>query len=143
MLVDSGVRLVKLFLHITPDEQVRRFRDRLINPLKRWKLSYEDFRNRSRWTDYATAIEDMMARTATKAAPWYLIPADNKAYGRIAALRILVDRLGKDVLLEPRPIDPGLLKEAKRALHLSVSDIKRASKPSMRKVKLKRNAQER
>ena len=67
MLVDSGVRLVKLFLHITPEEQVRRFRDRLINPLKRWKLSYEDFRNRSRWTDYATAIEDMMARTATKA----------------------------------------------------------------------------
>jgi hypothetical protein len=75
------------------------------------EASYEDFRNRSRWTDYATAIEDMMARTATKAAPWYLIPADNKAYGRIAALHILVDRLGKDVLLEPRPIDPGLLKE--------------------------------
>jgi len=121
MLVDSGVRLVKLFLHITPDEQVRRFRGRLINPLKRWKLSYEDFRNR--WTDYATAIEDMMARTATKAAPWYLIP---------------VDRLGKDVLLEPRPIDRGLLKGAKQALHLSASDIKRASKPGMRKVK--RNA---
>src|SRR6516164_6602795 len=140
MLVDSGIRLVKLFLHITPDEQVRRFRDRLINPLKRWKLSYEDFRNRARWTDYATAIEDMLARTATKAAPWYLIPADNKAYGRIAALRILVDRLGKDVLLEPRPIDPGLLKEAKRALQLSASEIKRASKPGMRRVKLKRNA---
>src|SRR5262249_12206372 len=52
MLVDSGVRLVKLFLHITPGEQVRRFRDRLINPVKRWKLSYEDFRNRARWSDY-------------------------------------------------------------------------------------------
>jgi hypothetical protein len=131
MLVGSGVRLVKLFLHITPEEQVRRFRDRL------WKLSYEDFRNHARWSDYVAAIEDMMARTTTKAAPWYLIPADNKAYGRIAALRILVDRLGKDVLVEPRPIDPGLLKEAKRALHLSASDIKRASKPGMRKVKLK------
>ena len=63
-------------------------------------------------------------------------------------MRILVDRLGKNVLLEPRPIDPGLLKEAKRALRLSASDIKRASKPGMRKVKvklklkLKRNAQE-
>jgi polyphosphate kinase 2 (PPK2 family) len=139
MLVNSGVRLVKLFLDITPEEQVRRFRERLINPLKRWKLSYEDFRNRACWSDYASAIEDMMARTSTKAAPWYLIPADNKAYGRIAALRILVDRLGKDVPLEPRPIDPGLLKEAKRALHLSASDLKRASKHSMRKVKLKRN----
>jgi polyphosphate kinase 2 (PPK2 family) len=138
MLVDSGIRLVKLFLHITPDEQVRRFRDRLIDPLKRWKLSYEDFRNRARWSDYETAIEDMMAQTATKAAPWYLIPADNKAYGRIAALRILVDRMGKDVSLEPRPIDPGLLKEAKRALGLSASDIRRASQPGKRKAKLKR-----
>jgi polyphosphate kinase 2 PPK2 len=103
--------------------------------LKRWKLSYEDFRNRACWSHYEAAIEDIMARTATKAAPWYLIPADNKAYGRIAALRILVDCLGKDVLLEPRPIDPGLLKEAKRALHLSASDIKRAFKPGMRKVR--------
>src|SRR5271166_1108624 len=99
MLVDSGVRLVKLFLHITPGEQVRRFRDRLINPVKRWKLSYEDFRNRARWSDYETAIEDMMEETATKHASWHLIPTNNKPYGRIAALRILVDRLGKDVPL--------------------------------------------
>jgi hypothetical protein len=63
-----------------------------------------------------------------------------KASGRIAALRILVDRLGKDVLLEPRPIGPGLLKQAKRALHLCASDIKRGSKPGMRKVQLKQNA---
>jgi AMP-polyphosphate phosphotransferase len=59
MLIDSGIRLVKLFLHITPDEQERRFRDRLIDPVKRWKLSYEDFRNRARRLDYETAIEDM------------------------------------------------------------------------------------
>jgi hypothetical protein len=68
-----------------------------------------------------------------------MIPADNKAYGRIAALGILIDRLGKDVSMEPRPIDPGLLKEAKRALHLSASDIRRASQAGKRKVKLKRN----
>src|SRR5450631_560280 len=126
ILVDSGIRLVKLFLHITPDEQVRRFRDRLIDPLKRWKLSYEDFRNRARWSDYATAIEDMMEETATKHAPWHLIPANNKPYGRIVAFRILADRLGKDVSLDPRPIDPGLRKEARRALNLSASDIERA-----------------
>ena len=59
VLTDSGVRLIKLFLHITPDEQVRRFRDRLINPIKRWKLSYEDFRNRARQSDYVVAIEDI------------------------------------------------------------------------------------
>jgi AMP-polyphosphate phosphotransferase len=143
VLIDSGIRLVKLFLHITPDEQVRRFRERLFNPLKRWKLSYEDFRNRARWSEYETAIEDMMEETATKAAPWYLIPANNKAFGRIAALRILVDRLGKDVPLEPRPIDPGILTQAKRALRLSAADIKRAQQPGRHKIKAKRNPSER
>jgi polyphosphate kinase 2 (PPK2 family) len=143
MLVDSGVRLVKLFLHITPDEQLRRFRDRLIDPVKRWKLSYEDFRNRARRSDYQTAIEDMMAETSTRDAPWHLIPANNKPYGRVAALRILVDRLGKNVPLEPRPIDPGILKQAKRALRLSASDVRRASEPGRRKVRSKRNVLER
>jgi len=142
MLTDSGIRLVKLFLHITPDEQVRRFRDRLANPVKRWKLSYEDFRNRARWPDYETAIEDMMEETTTKHAPWHLIPANDKPYGRIAAFRILADRLGANVSLEPRPIDPDLLKEAKRALGLSASDIERASRPAKPKDKLKRNTLE-
>jgi len=139
LLVDSGVRLVKLFLHITPDEQVRRFRDRLIDPLKRWKLTYEDFRNRDRRSDYETAIEDMIEETSTKHAPWYLIPANNKPYGRIAAFRILADRLGKDVLLEPRPIDPGLFEEAKRTLGLTALDIERASHSATQRAKLKRN----
>jgi polyphosphate kinase 2 (PPK2 family) len=142
MLIDSGVRLVKLFLHITPDEQMRRFRDRLINPVKRWKLSYEDFRNRARWPDYEAAIEDMMEETATERAPWHLIPANDKPYGRVAALRILADQLGKDVSLEPRQIDPDLLNEAKRALSLSASDIERASRPAKPKVKVKANGPE-
>jgi AMP-polyphosphate phosphotransferase len=141
-LVDSGIRLVKLFLHITSDEQVRRFRGRLIDPVKRWKLSYEDFRNHTRWSEYETAIEDMMEETATKHAPWHLIPANNKPYGRVAAFRILVDRLGQDVSLEPRQIDPALLSEAKRALSLSASDIERASNPTKRKIELKRNGPE-
>src|SRR5271165_427902 len=133
LLIDSGVRLVKLFLHITPDEQVRRFRDRLLNPAKRWKLSYEDFRNRARWRDYEAAIEDMMAETASKYAPWHLVPANNKAFGRIAAFRILGDRLGKDVSLEPRPVDPELLKHARQALALSDVDVARASDPALGK----------
>jgi AMP-polyphosphate phosphotransferase len=100
---------------------------------------FEDFRNHTRWSDYETAIEDMMEETATKHAPWHLIPANNKPYGRIVAFRILADRLGKDMSLDPRPIDPDLLKEAKRVLNLSASDIERASHPAKRKVKLKRN----
>ena len=142
MLINSGIRLVKLFLHITPDEQMRRFRDRLTDPVKRWKLSYEDFRNRARWADYETAIEDMMAETSTDLAPWHLIPANDKPYGRVVAFRILVDRLGQDVSLEPRQIDPALLSEAKRALSLSTADIERASRPAKRKVKVKGNGPE-
>ena len=116
MLVADGVRLVKLFLHITRDEQLRRFRNRLANPLKRWKLSYEDFRNRERWTDYELAIEEMMQKTSTHRAPWHLIPANDKPYGRLAALRIIADRLSKNVSLEPRALDPKIVEAAERFL---------------------------
>ena len=81
MLLADGMRLVKLFLHITPEEQLRRFRHRLTDPLKRWKLSYEDFRNRGRWQDYEKAIEDMVEKTSTRRAPWHLVPANNKPFG--------------------------------------------------------------
>ena len=134
VLTDSGVRLIKLFLHITADEQVRRFRDRLINPLKRWKLSYEDFRNQAHRSDYVMAIEDMLEETSSKFAPWYLIPANDKPFGRIAAFRILADRLGKGVPLKPRPISPHLFKQARRKLGLSAADIRRAAKKADRKM---------
>jgi polyphosphate kinase 2 (PPK2 family) len=130
LLIDSGVRLVKVFLHITADEQLKRFRARLTDPVKRWKLSYEDFRNRARWSDYETAIEDMMEKTSTKYAPWHLVPANNKPFGRVAVFRILKERLGEGVSLEPRPIDPGLLKEAKRALGLSAAEVAAAVEPA-------------
>jgi polyphosphate kinase 2 (PPK2 family) len=134
VLTDSGVRLIKLFLHITPDEQVRRFRDRIINPLKRWKLSYEDFRNRARRSDYVVAIEDMLEETSTKFAPWYLIPANDKPFGRIAAFRVIADRLGKGVSLKPHPINPQLFKQARRILGVSAADIRRAAKKADRKM---------
>jgi polyphosphate kinase 2 (PPK2 family) len=121
MLLDDGVRLVKLFMHITPDEQMRRFRNRLTNPLKRWKLSYEDFRNRGRWTDYEEAIEDMMEKTSTRRAPWHLVPANDKSYGRLAALRVITDRLSKNVSLEPRPLDPKVIEAAERLLGIQLA----------------------
>ena len=116
MLIADETRLVKLFLHITPEEQIRRFRNRLSNPLKRWKLSYEDFRNRTHWKDYETAIEDMMEKTSTRRVPWHLIPANDKPYGRGAALRIMADRLSKNISLDPRPLDPKVLEAAERLL---------------------------
>ena len=116
MLIDDGVRLVKLFMHITPEEQLHRFRARLTDPLKRWKLSYEDFRNRGHWDDYQKAIEDMIDKTSTRRAPWHVIPANNKPYGRLAAFRIVVDRLSKGVPLEPRPLDPTVAAAAEQLL---------------------------
>jgi polyphosphate kinase 2 (PPK2 family) len=120
MLIADDTRLIKLFLHITADEQLRRFRNRLVDPLKRWKLSYEDFRNRARWKDYEEAIEDMMQKTSTRPTPWHLIPANDKPFGRLAALRILADRLSKNVSLDPRPLDPKVLEAAERLLGLFV-----------------------
>ncbi|HKD67314.1 MAG TPA: hypothetical protein VKB84_10775 [Candidatus Binataceae bacterium] len=105
-LVNDGIRLVKIFLHITPEEQVRRFKDRLTNPRKRWKLSYEDFRNRNRWKEYEDAIEDMMEETSAKRSRWHLVPANNKPFARLAAFKILTDRLGDGIVLEPRALDP-------------------------------------
>ncbi len=116
MLVADGIKLVKIFLHITPDEQIRRFKERFTNPRKRWKLSYEDFRNRDRWKDYEIAIEDMFARTSTKLSRWHLVPANNKPFARLAALSILTERLGRGLALEPRPLDAKAALAASRLL---------------------------
>ena len=118
-MVADGIRIAKCFLHVTPTEQVRRFKDRLTNPLKRWKLSYEDFRNRSRWADYEVAIEDMMEKTSTKCAPWHLIPANDKLYGRLATFTITIDALGEGLKLKPRPLDPKITEMAKQLFDLA------------------------
>jgi AMP-polyphosphate phosphotransferase len=116
MLLDDDTRLVKIFLHITPEEQMHRFRARLTDPLKRWKLSYEDFRNHGLWNDYEAAIEDMAETTSTKRAPWHLVPANNKPFGRLAAFRIIADRLSTGISLEPRALDPVVATAAEQLL---------------------------
>jgi AMP-polyphosphate phosphotransferase len=120
MLLDDNTRLVKLFLHITPEEQMRRFRARLNDPLKRWKLSYEDFRNRGRWKEYEKAVEDMMEKTSPRAAPWHLIPAASKPFGRLASFRIITDRLAKGVTPEARPLDPRVAAAAEELLGINM-----------------------
>ncbi len=118
LLIADGIRIVKIFLHISADEQIRRFKDRVANPLKRWKLSYDDFRNRERWAEYEGAIEDMMGQTSTKQAPWYLVPANDKLFGRLAVFKILIACLGKGISLEPRPLDPKIAQLAARLFDL-------------------------
>lgn len=90
MLVDDGVRFVKLFLHVSAAEQLRRLRKRITDPMERWKMSCDDIRNFERRDDYTRAIDDMLRRTTTIHAPWRVIPFEDKRYGRVAALRHVV-----------------------------------------------------
>ncbi|MCP4383855.1 MAG: polyphosphate kinase [Hyphomicrobiales bacterium] len=112
LLADDGMRVVKIFLHITREEQLERFEARLRNPMKRWKLSYEDFRNRKKWDEYEAATNEMLERTSTKHAPWNLIPANDKKYARVAALKAITATLAKDVDLSPAPLDGKVEEEA-------------------------------
>lgn len=105
MLSDDGARIVKIFLHISPEEQLRRFEQRLNEPLKRWKLTYEDFRNRDRRPSYEDAVEEMVQRTSTALAPWHVVPAEDKKHARIQSLKLITDVLSKGVDLGPRPMD--------------------------------------
>lgn len=105
MLLDDGVRLVKLYLHIDRKEQLQRFRARLEVPYKRWKLTADDIRNHLRWDDYAEAAEEMFGRTSTERAPWHVIPANLKWYARIEGLKTIAGALSDGVDLDPPPVD--------------------------------------
>lgn len=124
LLIEDGTRVLKFFLHITADEQLRRFERRLLDPVKRWKLGYEDFRNRSRWNDYETAIDDMLQHTSTKQAPWYVIPANSKKYARIEILKTICKRLADGVDLGPRPLAKRTLAEAEDIFDLEPELVK-------------------
>ena len=112
MLVDDGVRLVKLFLHISDEEQLRRFRERIETPTKRWKMSGEDIRNRAHRRDYLAALGDMFARTSTAAAPWYVVPAEYKWFARVTMAKTVVKALGKGLALGPPPLAPEVVEAA-------------------------------
>ncbi len=92
-LVEFGTIVVKFWLHLSPEEQLRRFQERQSIPYKAWKLTEEDWRNREKWSLYETAADEMLLRTSTPAAPWTIIEAEDKRFARIKALRTLVRRL--------------------------------------------------
>jgi polyphosphate kinase 2 (PPK2 family) len=113
-LVDNGIRVIKIFLHVDQDEQLKRFEDRLRDPLKRWKLSYEDFRNREKWDDYVKAIEDMFDRTSTKHAPWHAIQSNHKPAARVEAIKTIVGCLSEGIDKKEPPIDKRILEVARK-----------------------------
>lgn len=127
MLAADGARIVKLFLHISPKEQLKRFRKRLLDPYKRWKFTADDIRNRERWPLYEAALEEMFDRTDTAAAPWHAVPANDKRFARIEILRIVTDLLARGVSLDPPPIDPILQKAAADELGLDFEEVRSPS----------------
>jgi PPK2 family polyphosphate:nucleotide phosphotransferase len=90
----NGIVVRKFFLHISKKEQKKRFLERLSNPDKNWKYSIADLEERGYWDDYAKAYETMIRETSTKAAPWYVIPADNKWFTRLVVAAAIIEALG-------------------------------------------------
>lgn len=122
MLTDDGVRLIKMFVHISPEEQLRRFAERLKKPHKRWKLTLEDVRNREKRPDYEDAIDEMFKKTHTKHAPWHVISGEYKLNGRLEALETLVDGLSHGVAATPPEMDPDVERQIRAALDLPGDD---------------------
>ena len=112
MLVDNGMRVIKLFFHVSPEVQLKRLVERIETPYKHWKISLDDFHNRSKRPDYEKAIGEMFERTSTQQAPWHIVPSEHKWFGRLDALKYVAKRLSEGVDLTPAPLDPALREAA-------------------------------
>ncbi len=117
----DGARIIKIFLHISPDVQRERFIRRIENPLKRWKLTYEDIRNWRQRDAYEDAITDMLARTSSKKAPWHVVGANDKQHARVESLKIIADCLGKGIDTAPKPVPEGLYEAARQHLGIDLN----------------------
>jgi PPK2 family polyphosphate:nucleotide phosphotransferase len=117
-LVRNGILVVKFHLRLSKEEQRRRFLARIEEPAKRWKFSMDDVAERRLWDDYMDAYEDMIRHTATKQAPWYVVPADHKWYARLVVAAALVHTLESLHLSYPKVEGKALrgLMKAKKAL---------------------------
>lgn len=92
-LTRNGIVIRKFFLHVSKEEQKKRFLERLEDSKKNWKFSMDDIKERKFWDDYQEAYEEMVQNTATKRAPWYVVPADNKWYGRVVVASAIIEAL--------------------------------------------------
>jgi PPK2 family polyphosphate:nucleotide phosphotransferase len=111
MLAEEGTTIIKMFLHISKDEQKRRLESRLANPAKHWKLNPDDMSDRARWSEFQKAYEDLIEKTSTDQASWYIIPGDRKWYRNLVVARIMVDTLRALRMDYPKPDwDPASVK---------------------------------
>jgi polyphosphate kinase 2 (PPK2 family) len=119
-LVNNGTTIVKFFLHIDKDEQLKRFRDRLDETDKQWKISEADYKERDYWDAYQQAYMDVLSKCTFNYAPWYVIPANHKWFRNLAVSQILVETLKGMKMKYPEPtVD---LAEIKRLYHAEVAE---------------------
>lgn len=103
LLIQAGTHVIKFYLHISPEEQLARFKMRLDDPNRNWKISNSDYTERKYWPAYIEAFEDAMRKTSTTHAPWYVIPSNHKWFRDLAISGILVDTLDEMDLKIPKP----------------------------------------
>jgi PPK2 family polyphosphate:nucleotide phosphotransferase len=127
MLAQNGTRVLKFFLHISPDEQLSRFRQRLEDPSRQWKISEADYSERQLWPEYVKAYEEAMAETSTKHAPWYIIPSNHKWFRNLAVSQIIADTMNEmDLKLPPTRVD---IREIRRRYHAAAREERKGGKP--------------
>jgi len=102
-LIENGTHILKFFLYISSEEQLSRFKDRLDDPTKQWKISEADYKERSYWDAYMAAYEEALSRCSTEHAPWFIIPANHKWFRNLAVAQIVVEHLETLGLSYPRP----------------------------------------
>jgi PPK2 family polyphosphate:nucleotide phosphotransferase len=129
-LARSGYIIRKFFLHVSEQEQARRFLKRLEEPHKRWKFSMGDIHERGRWRDYMAAYEDVVRRTSTAHAPWTVVPADRKWFARLVIAGTVLDALS-GLKLAPPKVSAGHereLEDVKAALEASIGETRKAGR---------------
>jgi polyphosphate kinase 2 (PPK2 family) len=95
-LIDGGAIMIKLFLQVSKAEQLKRFKQRLADPYKHWKINGEDWRNRRKWRQHNAAAEAMFVKTSTNIAPWKVIPGDYKWYARVQFAKTVYERVARE-----------------------------------------------
>jgi PPK2 family polyphosphate:nucleotide phosphotransferase len=122
----NGTTILKFFLHISPEEQLLRFKQRLDDPSRHWKISESDYSERELWPQYIEAYEDAMAVTSTKRAPWYVIPANHKWFRNLAISQIIADTMdGMGLQLPPTRVN---IADIRRKYHAAEREAKDGEK---------------
>jgi len=132
-LFENGTHILKFFLHISPEEQLLRFRQRLDDPARHWKISENDYAERELWDDYISAYEEAIRKTSMKHAPWFIIPANNKWFRNLAVARIVAETLESLGMKFPEPT-VNIKKIVRKYHHAELEEEKKIGKSKWKQL---------